>query len=247
MGRETQGLSRGVVPLERAYELMRARFGHQHWWPGETPFEVCVGAILTQQTSWKGVERAMANLKKGGVLDAATLYALPEPELAALIRPAGFLNLKARRLRAFLRLLIEDCEGDLARVFAGGPEAARQRLLGTHGIGPETADCMLLYAGGIPRFVIDAYTRRVFARHGWAAERASYQDLQSLCEGELGRRPDRVDYWGDYHAQIVAVGKAHCHAREPDCDRCPLRPLLPGAGPKSRLLCGGRSLISPHE
>ena len=157
--------------LRRAYQLMRAHFGHRHWWPGETPFEVCVGAILTQNTAWTNVERAMANLKAARVLEPERLFALPESKLAQLIRPAGYFNVKARRLRSFLRVLVEEFGGDLRRMFAGETSVVRKRLLAIHGIGPETADSLLLYAGGHHSFVIDAYTKRIFQRHRWSRER----------------------------------------------------------------------------
>jgi endonuclease III related protein len=208
---------------------MRAHFGHLRWWPGETPFEVCVGAILTQNTSWSNVERAIANLKTARVLEARKLFALEESKLATLLRPAGYFNVKARRLRSFLRVLVEEYDGDLERLFAGETAAVRERLLEIHGIGPETADSMLLYAGGHHSFVIDAYTRRIFHRHGWSGADASYEDLQRLCESALDQKPrgERLDHWQDYHAQLVMVGKEYCRTRQPRCAECPLKPLLP--------------------
>jgi len=215
--------------LRRAYKLMRAHFGHQHWWPGETPFEVCVGAILTQNTSWTNVERAIANLKSAAVHDARKLFALPETSLARLIRPAGYFNVKARRLRAFLHVLVGECDGDLARLFAGDTAAVRTRLLAINGIGPETADSLLLYAGGHHSFVVDAYTRRIFSRHGWCSANADYDALQALCESALNQMPasERLEHWQDYHAQLVMVGKHYCRKRAPRCTDCPLCPLLP--------------------
>jgi endonuclease III related protein len=217
---------------------MRRHFGHQHWWPGETPFEVCVGAILTQNTSWSNVERAIANLKAARVLEPQALLALPERRLAELLRPAGYFNVKARRLGAFLAVLVQRFDGDLSRLLGGSVEEARRRLLEVNGIGPETADSMLLYAGGQHRFVVDAYTRRVFARHGWCVPEASYAELQRLCETALDHRPAarRLDYWQDYHAQLVMVGKEYCRPRQPRCERCPLEPLLPGLSPDRRCL-----------
>jgi endonuclease III related protein len=208
---------------------MRAHFGHQHWWPGETPFEVCVGAILTQNTSWSNVERAIANLKVAQVLDARKLYALEESKLAGLLRPAGYFNVKARRLRSFLRVLVEEYDGDLGRLFAGETTTVRERLLAINGVGPETADSMLLYAGGHHSFVVDAYTKRIFHRHGWSGADAGYEDLQRLCESALDQKPrgERLDYWQDYHAQLVIVGKHFCRTRQPRCAECPLKPLLP--------------------
>jgi endonuclease-3 related protein len=223
--------------LRRAYRLLRGRFGHQHWWPGETPFEVCVGAILTQNTAWTNVERAITNLKAARALTPQRMFALPESELARLIRPAGYFNVKARRLRAFLRVLIEAQGGELDRLFAGETGVVRARLLGIHGVGPETADSLLLYAGGHPSFVVDAYTRRIFSRHDWCGADASYDSLKDLCERNLSQKPvrERLDYWQDYHAQLVRVGKDYCRPRSPRCGTCPLKALLPKSGPAGRL------------
>jgi len=223
------GKQRLAAALRHAYSLMRARFGHQHWWPGETPFEICVGAILTQNTNWGNVERAIANLKAARVLEPKKLVALTEKRLAILIHPAGYFNVKARRLRSFLRVLVEKFDGDLKRLFAGDTPHVRERLLTIHGIGPETADSMLLYAGGHPSFVIDAYTRRIFARHRWGAPDAGYDELKALCESALRWKTGTalLDYWQDYHAQLVMVGKHFCRNRNPLCDQCPLQPLLP--------------------
>ncbi|MEI7730274.1 MAG: endonuclease III domain-containing protein [Verrucomicrobiota bacterium] len=233
-----------IMALRRAYPLMRARFGHLQWWPGETPFEVCIGAILTQNTSWSNVERAIANLKKAGTLTPQAMYTMPELELAQLIRPSGYYNLKANRLRAFIHVLMEEYGGDLQRFFLGCTADVRQRLLAIHGIGRETADSMLLYAGEHASFVIDAYTKRIFTRHHWwqpsrnkhpqkhppakGTTAEEYESLKSLCEHALSDHPeDPLDYWQDYHAQLVMVGKHHCLSRQPQCADCPLAPLLP--------------------
>lgn len=221
-----------VGALRQAYRLMLKHFGHQHWWPGETPFEVCVGAILTQNTNWRNVERAISNLKTAGVLEPRAMYALPPAELAGLIRPAGYFNVKARRLRSFLRVLVEDCHGNLAVLFDADTPAVRRALLSINGIGPETADSMLLYAGGHTRFVINAYTRRIFLRHGWSHKQSTYESLQHLCEEALKEKPDLLDYWQDYHAQLVMVGKHFCRSRQPNCGACPLQPLLPPPAPQ---------------
>ncbi len=191
-----------------------------------------MGAILTQNTSWTNVERALVNLSAVGPLTPETLYALPSAKLRECLRPAGYFNVKARRLRAFLAVLIEQHGGQLGRLFAGDTPSARARLLAIHGVGPETADSMLLYAGGHARFVVDAYTRRIFARHGWCEPDASYDELQALCEGALKRAGAKaqLDYWQDYHAQLVMVGKHHCRPRNPRCDACPLQILLPAGG-----------------
>jgi endonuclease-3 related protein len=210
---------------------MRAYYDHQHWWPGETPFEVCIGAILTQNTNWGNVERAIQNLKAAQVLEPEKLFALPVTRLAELIRPAGYFNVKARRVRSFLEILMSRFHGALNCLFEGETRVVRERLLAINGIGPETADSMLLYAGGQASFVIDAYTKRIFRRHCWCAPNATYAELQAHCAASLNEKSAgrRLDYWQDYHAQLVNVGKDFCRARQPRCRGCPLRPLLPGA------------------
>ena len=225
----TGRMPRQAGVLRRAYRLMRAHFGHLHWWPGETGFEMCVGAILTKNTSWSNVERAIANLKAAGVMTPAKLLALRESKLAVLLRPSGYFNVKAKRLRSFVQVLVGEYGGDLGRLFTGETSAVRERLLAIKGVGPETADSMLLYAGGHHRFVIDAYTRRIFHRHGWSGAKAGYEELQRLCESALDQKPraERLDYWQDYHAQLVIVGKQFCRTRQPRCEGCPLKPLLP--------------------
>ena len=217
-----------AASIQAAYRLMRRHNGHLHWWPGETPFEVCVGAILTQNTNWTNVAKAIANLKAAHLLEPQKLHALPEARLAQLLRPAGYFNVKARRLRAFLVSLMDAYQGDLGRFFAGPTPVVRQRLLDIKGIGPETADSMLLYAGGHCSFVIDAYTRRIFGRHGWCLETVSYTELQALCAATLTAKSAArlLDYWQDYHAQLVHVGKDYCRKSKPLCHLCPLRCLL---------------------
>lgn len=227
--RASTALPRPTPPLATLYRQLRHHFGHQHWWPGETPFEVCVGAILTQNTAWTNVEKAIANLKAHGPFTPAHLAAIPAQDLARLLRPTGYFNVKTRRLQTFLRFLTESCQGNLSRLFAGSTPAARARLLALPGIGPETADSMLLYAGNHPTFVIDAYTRRVLLRHGWCAVDDTYDDLQRLWSGHP-RPPGGqtlLDYWQDAHAQFVAVGKEFCRPRTARCGHCPLANLLP--------------------
>jgi len=225
--------SRQVTELRRAYRLMRDHFGHQHWWPGETPFEVCIGAILTQNTSWSNVERAIANLRSAGVLSPRRMFELTEAQLAQLIRPAGYFNVKARRLGCFLNVLVTDFDCSLERLFAGKTADVRGRLLAIKGIGPETADSMLLYAGGHHSFVIDAYTKRIFLRHGWSTAAADYDELQRICENSLRHKTgaERLDYWQDLHAQLVMVGKHFCRSHRPRCEQCPLKKLLPQNAP----------------
>ncbi len=215
--------------LRRAYLLLRKQQGHQQWWPGETRFEVCVGAILTQNTSWKNVERAIANLKHASALEPERLSRLPRSELCELIRPAGYFNVKADRLRSFLQMLNRDFNGDIDAMLAGPTATVRERLLSISGIGPETADSMLLYAGHHHSFVIDAYTKRIFTRHGWCHPNADYETLQRLCEQSLSQKSGakQLDYWQDYHAQLVVVGKDYCRPKQPLCEQCPLSSLLP--------------------
>src|SRR3972149_12314300 len=151
--------------LEKIYKKLFTAFGPQRWWPGDTPFEVIVGAILTQNTAWKNVEKAIHNLKKAKVLQSKKMHDLSERELAKLIRPAGYFNIKAKRLKYFLNYLFDNYGGSLNRMFKKRTDALRRELLQVNGIGPETADSILLYAGNHPVFVVDAYTKRIFSRH----------------------------------------------------------------------------------
>jgi endonuclease-3 related protein len=156
------------------------------------------------------------------------MFDLPEARLAELIRPAGYFNVKARRLRAFLQSLVQEFQADLSRMFAGDTATVRTRLLSISGIGPETADSMLLYAGGHLSFVVDAYTRRIFSRHRWCTAEVSYPELQDLCARSLRcTNGEMLDFWQDYHAQLVMIGKDYCRPRAPRCECCPLRELLP--------------------
>ncbi len=211
--------------LREIFERLYDHFGPQGWWPGEDPFEICVGAILTQNTNWQNVERAIENLKKRGLLDPKKLYKLSREELAALIRPAGYFRVKAQRLKNFLRFLHEEYQGELERLFAEGLPRAREKLLSVSGIGPETADSILLYAGGIPIFVIDAYTRRILLRHGLATEEMGYDELQEFFMKNL---PEDPELFNEYHALLVACGKHYCRPRRPVCENCPLQGVEEG-------------------
>jgi endonuclease-3 related protein len=211
---------------QEVYDLLFAAYGPQHWWPGETPFEVLVGAVLTQNTAWKNVERAIANLRDAGVLSPSALYALSTDELGELIRPAGYFRVKAVRLRNLLRLVVEKYEGSLDAMFATGLDSLREELLSINGIGPETADAILLYAGNLPTFVIDAYTARVLKRHGWIEPEADYYAMKEYFESSL---PREEQLFNEYHALIVQVGKQHC-SRTAKCAGCPLEALLPEGG-----------------
>jgi endonuclease-3 related protein len=210
--------------LRRWYRDLRRRFGPQRWWPGDSPYEIMVGAILTQNTAWTNVEKAVAALKTAGVLEPRRLMALPPRRLAALIRPAGAFNVKTRRLRAYTAWYLERFGGDPARMRRPPRAALREELLGVHGIGPETADSILLYALDLPEFVVDAYTRRVLSRHGLAGEDASYGEMKALFEESMPRDRRRFN---EVHALIVAVGKTHCRPRA-RCEGCPLESSLPG-------------------
>jgi endonuclease-3 related protein len=198
---------------------MLRRFGPQKWWPARTSFEVAIGAILTQNTSWSNVERAIRNLRRAGCLSLRALDRLAVTELARLIRPSGYYNMKARRLKSFLSFLKEQHAGSLKKMSRRLLPFLRPQLLGVNGIGPETADSILLYALGKPVFVVDAYTRRFCGRHGLAAPDAGYEELQALFSRHL---PAQVSLFNEYHALIVRLGKEYCRKTKPDCARCPL-------------------------
>lgn len=212
--------------LLRYYRRLFRHFGPQHWWPARTRFEVILGALLTQNTSWSNVERALSNLRRRGLLSAKRLGDVNMRQLERLLRPAGYFRQKSRYVRRFVRHLNgrngPEPSG-LARLLKKPTEALRAELLSLPGVGPETADSILLYAAKRPVFVIDAYTRRVLARHKLAREEATYDDLQNLFHRHLPHDPP---LFNEYHAQLVAVGKTFCHKRRPDCAACPLGPEL---------------------
>jgi endonuclease III related protein len=210
------------------YTALLERYGPQGWWPARGRFEVAVGAILTQHTSWSGVERAVRNLRQARRLSPAGLAGLREAALGRLIRPAGTYRVKARRLLAFVRFLRERLGGRIERLGRAPLEEVRRELLAVSGIGPETADSILLYAADRPVFVVDAYTRRVLARHGLGRPRGAYEELRALLEAHL---PGDPRLFNEFHALLVAVGKRHCRAR-PRCEGCPLRFDLRGRPPR---------------
>lgn len=207
--------------LQSAYQKMFVHYGPLQWWPAESPFEVMVGAILTQNTAWKNVEKAIANLKEARVLDPHRMFALKTAALAKLIRPAGYFRVKAKRLKSFFEFFLKEYGGDIARFKKESLESARKKLLDVHGIGPETADSILLYALEKPVFVIDAYTKRILSRHGLAEEKISYEDLQKFFMDHL---KSDVAFFNEYHAQLVHIGKDFCRTK-PKCDHCPLNGL----------------------
>ncbi|HAO93727.1 MAG: hypothetical protein A2X99_07560 [Deltaproteobacteria bacterium GWB2_55_19] len=204
------------------YEALISAFGPQGWWPGETPIEVAVGAILTQNTAWTNVEKAIGNLKRAGALSYGALHSLPDEDLAALIRPAGYFNVKAKRLKSFLNH-VSLCHGNLKAFLGLPPERLRAELLSINGIGPETADSISLYAAGYGEFVVDAYTRRIFARHGFFGADASYDEMKAIFTSNL---PEDKTIFNEYHALIVKTGKDFCKTRVPLCKTCPLGPFL---------------------
>ncbi|MBM4395663.1 MAG: hypothetical protein FJ087_08230 [Deltaproteobacteria bacterium] len=213
-----------ILPF--VYRRLLDERGHQRWWPGETPFEVVVGAILTQNTAWTNVERAIAALKAAGALDPASVLALPQERLAALIRPAGCCNVKERRLREVVRFVVEEAGGRIETLAGPEPAALRARLLAIPGVGRETADSILLYAVGVPSFVVDAYTRRIFGRIGVADPGADYDAIRAVFEAAL---PRDAPLFNDYHAQIVAHGKHVCRT-VPRCAECGIADLCRSTG-----------------
>ena len=216
-------MNRSGEQLLEIYERLFKHFGPQHWWPADTPFEVCVGAILTQNTSWQNVERAIKNLKEKNLLDPFKIYEISQQELAEIIRPCGFFNIKAKRLKNFIAFLVEKFEGKLENLFSLGLEKAREELLSVKGLGKETVDSMLLYAGEFPIFVVDAYTHRILNRHSLVEEEIGYDELQELFMASL---PRDVQLFNEYHALFVACGKTYCRKKNPRCEDCPLKDLF---------------------
>lgn len=202
------------------YARLFAHIGPQHWWPqSDGAFEVIVGAILTQNTSWTNVEKALTNLKRAKLLTPEALNRVTEKRLAALIRPSGYFNLKAKKLKAFVRFLFDQHQGSLSHLFKQADAALREELLAVYGIGPETADSIILYAAGKPIFVVDAYTRRIFTRLGLVREDVTYDETQRLFVEHL---PHDEQMFNEYHALIVALGKDICKKIRPQCYVCPL-------------------------
>lgn len=204
------------------YERLLDHFGPQHWWPGETPCEVMVGAVLTQNTNWSNVSRAIDNLKRENLLTCKALLDLDRTSLAELIRPAGYYNIKADRLGNLLIMLRDRYDADLDFFLSQPRETMRQRLLEVKGIGPETADSIVLYAAGLPIFVVDAYTHRIFSRHGMVPEETSYEEMQEIFTDAL---PEDAALFNEYHALIVKTGKEYCRKKNPRCNDCPIQGL----------------------
>ncbi len=193
-------------------------FGPLHWWPAESREEIIVGAVLTQNTSWRNVEKAIANLRDADALDFRAIDQKPHDELAEMIRPSGYFNLKARRLQAVCRYFLDRCDGDLDRLATIETATLRDELLDVYGVGPETADSILLYALERKVFVIDAYTLRIGQRHGWFPDDTKYEEAQSFFERSLD---GDVALYNEYHALLVRVGATTCKPT-PRCEGCPL-------------------------
>lgn len=205
--------------LEEIYKRLFEAFGPQHWWPGETPFEVIVGAILTQNTAWANVEKAMKNLKKNKLLNPLALKSVSLKRLAQLIMPAGYYNQKAKKIKNFIKFLFDNYQGSLKRMFSEDFLVLRAKLLDVNGIGLETADSILLYAGNKPIFVVDAYTRRILNRHNLIKPDESYTEIQNYFMDNL---ENEVKLFNEFHALFVRLGKKICRS-EPNCRICPLK------------------------
>jgi endonuclease-3 related protein len=217
-----------LLPL---YQKLLDHFGSRNWWPADSPFEVVIGAILTQNTAWTNVEQAIDNLKKADVLTPHSIATIPVNQLEELIRPSGFFRQKAKRLQNFSKHLVTDWKSCLSTFCSGPLEEARERLLARPGIGPETADSILLYAAGRPSFVVDAYTRRTFERIGLLQGNETYDDVRQLFMQGL---PEEVALYNEYHAQIVQLAKTCCRKKKTLCSECPVCQLCDFAANRRR-------------
>jgi endonuclease III related protein len=238
------------------YHTLFAAWGCQHWWPAQSRIEMIVGAFLTQNTAWTNVEKVLSNLRSARLLTLDAIRSTPQRQLEQLIRPSGYFRQKAQRLKTFVNFLDEHYRGSLSRMFARPTGELRAELLALNGVGPETADSILLYAANHPVFVVDAYTRRILERHEIISPAASYEEVRELCERGLSEtsppttatttsnprgshhRPSRisrakrtelVQAYNDMHGLIVGVGKNYCLKSQPRCDQCPLQKFLPKA------------------
>lgn len=207
--------------LLEIYNKLFNTFGPQHWWPGETPFEIMIGAILTQNTNWRNVEKAIGNLKSAGFFSPAQMLELPYQKLANLIKPSGYYNQKAKKLKNFLKFFKEEYGFSIEKMRSEEILTIREKLLHINGVGKETADSIILYALEKPIFVVDAYTYRVLSRHNIIPEDATYEEIQELFMNNLEHD---VQLFNEYHALFVKVGKEFCK-RKPDCEGCPLKGL----------------------
>jgi endonuclease-3 related protein len=210
-------INRKTILLDLYTRLYKA-FGPRHWWPGDSPFEVVVGAILTQNTAWGNAKKAITNLKATSLLSPHALNDVPVQYLATVIKPAGYYNIKARRLKHFVQFLFQESDGNLDRLLDQDVDTLRDKLLSINGIGPETADSILLYAGDKPTFVVDAYTRRILFRHNLIPEETSYDEVRDFFMDCL--EPDAFMF-NEYHALLVHAGHTFCAKKSPRCSGCP--------------------------
>jgi len=211
--------------LRAHYDALFAAHGPQHWWPSRTRFEIVVGAILTQNTSWQNVRRAISNLRRETLLSPSAIHAVSAVKLETVLRPSGYYRQKTRTLKTFVAFLYTEHAGSLDRLFKTPTKVLRERLLALRGIGPETADSILLYAGKHPVFVVDAYARRIFERHGVIAPKFTYEVIREKFEAAL---PRDHQLFNEFHALIVHTGKHFCRKTDPACSVCPLHSFLPG-------------------
>lgn len=211
----------------QVYRRLLAKLGPQQWWPADSPFEVMVGAVLVQNTAWKNVARAIDNLRDAGLLELPRLAAASHVQLEELIRPAGYFRIKARRLRGLLNFIMEQYDGSIDAMRAADLDLLRDQLLAVYGIGPETADSILLYALDKPVLVVDTYTHRIFARHGWVDYDCDYHQLQEHLSNDL---PLDLALYNEFHALLVNVGHHYCRKTDPHCGDCPLQDMLPDSG-----------------
>lgn len=208
--------------LRGIYERLLRAFGPQQWWPARSSFEMMVGAVLTQATNWRNVEQAIRRLRRSGALNSRSLLAMPMASLERAVRPAGYFRQKARRLKALAAWYAQRYGASRRAMARTSWRTLRKQLLSLHGIGPETADAILLYACGKPVFVVDTYAIRVFFRHRLIKAATTYEKLQHIVMQNL---PARAPLYNEFHALLVAVGKRFCHRADPDCSGCPLQEL----------------------
>jgi endonuclease III related protein len=217
--------------LLQIYDALLAHFGHRDWWPADTSFEAIIGAILAQNVSWRNARKAVDNLKDAGLLDPEKLYTASAEDIAPLIRPSRFYNMKAGKIKNFMQFFKVECNLDLTAMAREDTGVLREKLLGVKGMGKETVDSVLLYAFYKPAFVVDAYTKRIFVRYGLISQDADYDEIQAFFTRDL---PEDVPLYNDFHAQIVHLGNAICKT-VPDCTGCPIRKLEKKFGCKARL------------
>jgi endonuclease-3 related protein len=208
--------------LHQIYDKMFQHFGHRGWWPGDSDFEICVGAVLTQSVSWKNVAKAIENLKKAGLLDLNKMYDAAPEDIEKCIIPTLYYRQKAKKLKAFVSHVTEKYSGDLTAFLGKNLPELRAELLSLYGIGPETADSIILYAAEQPVFVVDTYTRRIFSRLSLFDDDITYEEMQNYFMSHL---PNDVQFYNEYHALIVGIGNRFCSNKKPKCAECPLTGL----------------------